>query len=81
MATIASAAAGNWSATATWTGAVVPGQGDMATLNHVVSLDVNGNVGSIAPAGTGVLVGTNPTFRLLVGVGGRPAFIAKAVVL
>ena len=41
MATITAAQAGNWSATATWTGGVVPGDGDTADLNgFVVDMDI-----------------------------------------
>jgi len=41
MATIIAAAAGNWSAGGTWTGGVVPGDGDTADLNgYVVTMDI-----------------------------------------
>ncbi len=41
MATITAAAAGNWSAGATWNGGVVPGNGDTADLNgYVVVMDI-----------------------------------------
>lgn len=41
MATITAEAAGNWSAGATWTGGVVPGDGDTADLNgKVVVMDI-----------------------------------------
>lgn len=81
MATITSGASGNWSATATWVGSVVPGISDTAKIDHVVTLDVSGNVGGIDPAGSGVLVGSNPNLRLLVGTGGRPQYLAHAVVV
>jgi hypothetical protein len=80
VSTIASAAAGNWNETATWTGGVVPGAGDTATINHTVTLTANASVGGIDAASTGVLLASNTQLRLLVGTGGRPAFIAKPLV-
>lgn len=80
MATIASAAAGNWSATGTWSGAAVPGVGDTATINHQVTLDVNASVGGITPGSTGTLLAptTGVPTRLLVG-GGQICFSAKGL--
>ena len=81
MATIASAADGNYSEGASWTGGVVPGLNDIATVKHIITLDVNANLGGIDPAGTGCLVGSNPAFRLLVGISGRPQFMVRAICL
>jgi hypothetical protein len=47
--TITSAQAGNWSATSTWTGGAVPGNGDFVTVKHNVVIDQN--VGSVAGGG------------------------------
>jgi len=65
MATITSAQTGNWSATSTWVGGVVPSDGDTATVatGHTVSITgatvigTSGATGTIAltVAGTGVL--------------------------
>ena len=49
MATITAAQAGNWSATSTWTGGVVPGNGDTACLNGFV---VVMNIATIPASGT-----------------------------
>lgn len=55
MAAITSAQSGNWSATSTWVGGVVPGNGDTVTLNHAVTVDVDTTVGTSPAAGTVVL--------------------------
>lgn len=81
MSTIASAAIGNWSATGTWTGGVVPGVSDTATINHSVTLDANASVGGIDPASTGTLLASNTQLRLVVGADGRPSYIARPLVL
>jgi hypothetical protein len=41
MATITTVQAGNWSATTTWVGGVVPGVGDDAVISHSVAADVD----------------------------------------
>jgi hypothetical protein len=46
LSAISSAQAGNWSATATWTGGVVPSEGNTVTISHDVTVDVDTTVGS-----------------------------------
>jgi hypothetical protein len=55
MATITSAASGNFSAGATWVGGVVPTVGDtaVAATGHVVAIDVDVTVDKVSQAGTG----------------------------
>jgi hypothetical protein len=56
MALITSAATGNFSAGATWTGGVVPTVGDeaRASTGHTVTIDVNTTCDEISNAGTGI---------------------------
>lgn len=61
MALITSAATGNFSAGATWTGGVVPGVGDeaRASTGHTITIDVNTTVDTVSHAGTGTFVFAN----------------------
>jgi hypothetical protein len=58
MALITSAASGNFSAGATWTGGVVPTTGDeaRASTGHTVTIDVNTTCDEISNAGTGLFI-------------------------
>jgi hypothetical protein len=58
MALITSAATGNFSAGATWTGGVVPAVGDeaRASTGHTVTIDVNTTCDEVSNAGTGLFV-------------------------
>jgi hypothetical protein len=61
MALITSAASGNFSAGATWTGGVVPGVGDeaRASTGHTITVDVNTTVDTVSHAGTGTFILAN----------------------
>ena len=56
MALITSAATGNFSAGATWTGGVVPTVGDEARASngHTITIDVNTTCDEVSNAGTGI---------------------------
>lgn len=51
MAAITSAADGDWNNSATWTGGVVPGNGDTVQLNHNVTVTADVTVGSSPATG------------------------------
>lgn len=68
MAAITTTAAGNWSATGTWTGGTVPGDGDTVTLNHAVTVDQNTVVGSAPATGGTVAVRANAPLTIASGV-------------
>jgi len=53
VAAITTTQAGNWNLTATWTGGVVPGNGDTVTLNHAVTVSDARTVGVSPAAGAG----------------------------
>src|SRR5262245_28024622 len=53
MSAITTAQAGDWSATGTWTGGVIPGNGDTVTLNHAVTVSDSRIVGTSPASGAG----------------------------
>jgi len=70
MATITSAAIGNWSAGATWVGGVAPTTGDTAILAHNVTVDVNVSVGTSPNNSTtaAITLNTGRTLTIAPGV-------------
>jgi hypothetical protein len=70
MATITSAAIGNWSAGATWVGGVAPTTGDTAILAHNVTVDVNVSVGTSPNDSTtaAITLNTGRTLTIAAGV-------------
>lgn len=69
MATITSAAIGNWSAGATWVGGVAPTTGDTAILAHNVTVDVNVSVGTSPNDSTTAAITLNASRTLTIAAG------------
>ncbi len=69
MAARTSTQAGNWSDTATWGGNPVPGNGDTATINHVVTVDVDTTVGTSPDNTTTFVVTVNNNGQVLIPTG------------
>lgn len=68
MANIKAAQTGNWSATSTWTGGVVPGAGDnVSSNNFVVTVDVNATVANVTN-GTAYAATAGGSFALNNGI-------------
>ena len=61
MALITSAASGNFNATATWVGGVIPGVGDeaRASTGHTITITANATCDTVSNAGTGTYVLNN----------------------
>ena len=80
MATITTAADGNWSSTSSWSGGSLPGVGDTATINHQITLDISPSIASITTASTGSLVtpASGAVNKVAVGYP-RPGWFVKPV--
>jgi hypothetical protein len=72
MAAITTAQAGNWSDTATWTGGVVPGDGDTVTINHDVTIDDS--------AAATIVIGTGSGTALTIASGKTLQYLSTATV-
>src|SRR4051812_9898078 len=74
MAAITSAQTGNWSSASTWTGGVIPGNGDTITIQsgHSVTVDSDRIIGTSPAAGTGTAAvkinATNGALAIAAGV-------------
>jgi len=81
MALITSAASGNFSAGATWTGGVVPGVGDEARASngHTVTIDVDTTCDEVSNAGTGIFT-LNNGVTLTANVTNKSTTVNRAVV-
>lgn len=67
MATRTTAQDGVWSATTTWTGGVVPNNGDVAHLTHTVTMDiVTNSIASITISAGGNITQANPSLGDLI---------------
>jgi hypothetical protein len=78
MAAIITAQAGNWSSASTWTGGIIPGNGDTVILNHNVILTSNTIIGT-SPNTTGF--GSSQTVDALKANTDVEFFIANNVTL
>jgi hypothetical protein len=70
MAAITTAAAGDWSATGTWTGGTIPGNLDTVTLNHDVVVTDERTVG-VSPAAGAATPAILCNATLTIATGGR----------
>lgn len=69
MAAITSGKSGNWSATDTWVGGVVPGDGDTAIIAHTVTVDANTTVGTSPGDTTTDAITVNSAKEIVVATG------------
>jgi hypothetical protein len=69
MAAYTSSQTGNWSSASTWGGAGVPGNGDTATVNNAVTVDVNTIVGTSPSDQTTIVLQINNPGTLTIATG------------